>query len=135
MIIEPQAPHTPSAVEQEHIRQALDASQTAIDAISTILTVSTWALAIIAVFLGLVALWGYSAVRRAACDQAKRIANEQFDAYVGTDQFKKLVAERIAKSVEERWGKAVVLTRLEEEPNIAGEPAPFPEKPVKGGEQ
>lgn len=129
------AAHRPTEVESAHIRQALDASQTAIDAISTIVSVSSWTLGIIAVFLGLVALWGYAAIRKAASDEAKRIANATLDTYIDGEEFRQLVKERIAKSVEEQWGKTVVLSRLQEEPPPPNDPQAFPPRNVHGEQQ
>src|SRR5687768_4758167 len=98
------APHTaPSPVEQEHIKQALDASQTAIDAIGTVVTISTWALAIVAVVVSVVAIWGYMAIKREAADQAKQIANKGWADYIETDEFNEMVKAAIAQCVHDHW--------------------------------
>ena len=123
----PPAPHVqPGPVEQEHIKQALEASETAIDAIGTIVSVSTWALGIIAVALTLIAVWGYAAIRRAASEEAKQIANKRFDDYIETDEFKEMVKARIAQSVHDRWGSTFVVSRISEEQKDPNDPSPFP---------
>lgn len=124
-------PVEPSTVEQEHVKQALEASNTAIDAISTVLAISSWTLGIIAVFLGIVALWGYAAIKRAAGSEAKQIANERFNAYIETDEFKDLVKAKIEKSVQDRWQNTVVVSRLSEEPKMPDDPSPFPSGDAK----
>lgn len=119
--------HTvPSPIEQEHIHQALDASQTAMSAIQTVTSVASWTLTIIGIAIALLALWGVTAIIMQARKSAERIANERFDAYIKSDEFKEMVKERISKSVDERWGNAFVVSRLSEDKKPAGEASPFP---------
>lgn len=115
----------PSAVEQAHIDQALAASQTAIDAISTVVSVSTWALAIIGIGIAVIAWWGWSTLKAAARETAKKIANERFDSYIKTETFLEMVKERIDKSVQERWQNTKVAERIEEESKLPDDPSPF----------
>lgn len=58
-----QAPHKPSALEADHIKQALEASQTAMDAIGTVTTVASWALTIMGLFIAIVAFFGFNIIR------------------------------------------------------------------------
>jgi DNA polymerase III sliding clamp (beta) subunit (PCNA family) len=124
--------HTPSGVEQEHIKEALEASQTAMDAIATVTSLTSYTLTILGIFIALLALWGVSAVVRTAKATAKQIANERFKAYIETDEFKELVKERIAKSVDEKWGNTFVIRRLAEDEKDPADFSPFPSAPDKG---
>ena len=121
------APHVPSAIEQEHVKQALEASQTAIDAIGTVLTVSTWALAIIGVAVAFIALWGWSTLKEGANEKAKQIANERLDSYMMSDEFKALMQTRVDVAVKAKWQESL-LKRLEEAVRTADDEAPFPAK-------
>lgn len=116
-----------SPIEQQHIKEALDASQTAISAISTVVSVSTWALAIIGIGVALIALWGWTTLKEAARERATKIANDRFDAYIETDEFKEMVKEKITKSVEDRWKNTFVVRSLvEEQRSPTDEKSPFP---------
>lgn len=123
--------HTPSPIEQEHIKQALDASQTAIDAIGTVLTVSTWALGIIGFAVALIALWGWSTLKEGAREKAKQIANERLDSYMASDEFKALMQARVDVAVKAKWQESL-LKHLEEAVRAADDEAPFPNK--EGGQ-
>jgi|TARA_R110002049_G_scaffold149648_3_gene312700 hypothetical protein len=121
------APHTaPTPVEQNHIDQALQASQTAMDAIGTITSVSSWALGLLALFIGILALWGYGAIKRAAVEEAKQIANKGLKDYIETDEFKNLVKVRIEKSIEAKWQNTHVI-KIDEAVKSPGDVSPFPE--------
>lgn len=115
----------PSAVEKAHIDQALAASQTAIDAISTVVSVSTWALAIIGIGIAIIAWWGWSTLKAAARETAEKIAIRRFDSYIKTDAFLELVKDRIERSVQERWQNTVVVSRLAEDVKSPNDPSPF----------
>lgn len=121
--------HTvPSPIEQQHIREALEASQTAMSAIQTLLSMSQWVLGILAVVLAGIAIFGWVVIRNAVMSQSKQIANKRFDAYIETAGFKDLVSQQIAKSVKERWENTVVVSRLAEERKSPGDASPFPTK-------
>lgn len=127
----PVATHTPSPLEQEHVQQALSASETAIDAISTIVSISTWALAIIGVAVALIAFWGWAALKEAARDKAKQIANESWDSYIGGEEFQALVTRHVEKTVEALWQEREV-ARLQEVGQNAEAMPEFPEPPLEG---
>jgi hypothetical protein len=128
----PQAPLpviVPTAVppiEQEHVKKALEASQTAMDAISTVTAISTYTLTILGVIIAILALWGVGALVRAARSAAKQIANARFNAYIDSDEFKEMVKVRIEKSVQDRWQNTIVVSRLAEDVKAADDPSPFP---------
>ena len=116
----------PSPTEQQHISEALQASQTAMDAIGTIIDVATLSLTIIGIFIGLLALFGVMAIVRQAKAQAKQIANKAVTDYIETDVFKALVNSGIDKSVQDRWRESVVANRLSEERRQPGDESAFP---------
>lgn len=123
--------HVPSAAEQEHIKQALDASQTAIDAISTVLSVSTWALGIIGIGVAVIAFWGWSTLKDAAREKAKQIANERLESYMESDDFRALMQSRIDLAVKANWQESL-LKRLQEVVRSSDDEAAFPLK--EGGQ-
>jgi hypothetical protein len=117
--------HTsPTPVEQEHIRQALEASQTSMDAIQTLLSLSQW---VLAVLIAILALWGLRAVIWGSAKTAKQIANSRFDAYMETKEFRDLVEERLDKALDRRFQDTVVVRTLKEESAAAGDASEFPE--------
>jgi hypothetical protein len=81
---------------------------------------------ILGLVLAGIAVFGWVAIRNAVLSQSKQIANKRLDDYIKTDEFKALVAERIAKSVDERWSNTVVVSRLAEETKSPGDASPFP---------
>lgn len=113
-------------VEQEHIKQALEASQTAMEAISTVTAISTYTLTILGVIIAILALWGVNALVKAARAAAKQIANSRLDSYIKSDEFNELVKLKIEKSVQEKWLNTVVVTRLAEDVKTPDDPSPFP---------
>jgi len=115
----------PSAIEKAHIDQALAASQTAIDAISAVVSVSTWALGLIGIAIAIIALWGWSTLKAAARETAEEIANKRFDSYIKTETFLEMVKERIERSVQERWQNTIVVSRLSEDVKPLNDPSPF----------
>lgn len=119
--------HVPSATEQEHIKQAMEASETAIDAISTVLAVSTWALGIIGIAVALIAFWGWSALKAAASEKAKQIANERLDSYMSSDEFKLVMQNSVDLAVKAKWQDSL-LKRLEEVVRSSDDEAAFPVK-------
>lgn len=120
--------HTsPTPVEQEHIRQALEASQTSMDAIQTLLSLSQWVLTVFAVLIAILALWGLRAVIWGSAKAAKQIANSRFDAYMETKEFRDLVEERLDKALDRRFQNTVVVRTLKEESAAAGDASEFPE--------
>ena len=119
------------AIEQAHVKQALEASQTAMDAISTVTAVSTYTLTILGVMIAILALWGVGALVKAARAAAKQIANSRLDSYIQSDEFNDLVKLKIEKSVQEKWLNTVVVTRLAEDVKSADDPSPFPSGDAK----
>lgn len=119
--------HTPGSIEQEHIKQALEASQTAIDAIGTVLSVSTWALGIIGIAVALIAVWGWSTLKEGAREKAKQIANERLDSYMASENFTKLMRARIDVAIKTEWQESL-LKRVEEAVKPADDEAAFPTK-------
>ncbi|WP_298467196.1 hypothetical protein [uncultured Erythrobacter sp.] len=118
----------PSEVEQEHIDRAIEASQTAMDAIGTVVDISTYTLTVLGVLIAILAIWGVGALVRTARAQAKQIANKRWDSYIESDEFKALVKSRIDEAVKSQKLDAITrkldeLVRDEEE----DEP-PFDEK-------
>lgn len=119
--------HLPSATEQAHINQALEASQTAIDAISTTVAVSSFALTIIGLMLGLIAIVGWSALKEAASEKAKQIANKRLDSYMASDEFRLLMQSSVDLAVKAKWQDSL-LKRLEEVVRSSDDEAAFPVK-------
>lgn len=121
----------PSQVEQAHIDQALSASETAISAIDTILNVSMWSLGILAILLGIIAIFGWGVIRNACLDRAKQIANKRIKAYIEGEEFAALLKERIDKAAKAEW-QARTIERITEAVRREGEDSPFPEKEKEG---
>lgn len=121
-------PHTiPSQAEQAHIQQALDASQTAMDAIGTVTNIASFTLTILGVIIAIVALWGVALIVRGAREAAKQIANERLDGYIQGEDFRALVVEGIDAAVKAKWQDGLI-RRLEEAVRGGDDPSPFPVK-------
>jgi hypothetical protein len=114
--------------EAEHIERALGASETAMQAIDTVTNLATYTLTILGIIIGLVAIVGGVAIWRTAKATAKQIANERFDTYIETDEFKELVKVRIERSINERWQQNAG-ARLAEEQRDPADPQPFDPPP------
>lgn len=121
-------PHaSPSVVEQAHINQALDATQTAINAIDTLLALSSWTLGVLGVVLAGIAVFGWVAIRNAVKSQSEQIANTRLDSYLKSDEFKALLAKKVDESIKAKWQNAIVINGLREDPAPPHDPSPFPE--------
>lgn len=112
-------------LEQNHIDQAIGASQTAMAAVETVLTVSTWALAIMGLVVALVAIVGFFEIRRASINKAGEIANTRFDNYMKGEDFKAFVQERIESAIAAQWEKEM-MSSLVEDIDWDDELPPFP---------
>ncbi len=98
------------------------------DAIGTVVDISTYTLTVLGVLIAILAIWGVGALVRTARAQAKQIANKRWDSYIESDEFKALVKSRIDEAVKSQKLDAITrkldeLVRDEEE----DEP-PFDEK-------
>ena len=125
-----------NGTEEEHIQKALEASQTAMEAIGTVTDLATYTLTILGIIIALVAIFGGAAILRAARATAKQIANKRFDSYMQSPEFKEMVKVRVERSIDERWQR-IEATRLEEEVRDPADPQPFdppPPNPVPPGE-
>lgn len=120
-------PHLPSSVEQEHIKQALEASQTAMDSIGTVTDIASYTLTILGVFIAILALWGVVMIIKAARGAAKQIANSRLDAYIASNEFRDLMVARVDASIKAER-QDLLLKRLEEVVRGADDPTPFPTK-------
>lgn len=118
--------HAATAVEDAHIKQALEASQTAIDAIGAISSIASIALTVLGIGVAIIALWGFVSITRAAKATASKIANSRVEAYIKTEEFDRLVREKIELSIKERWSSSVVASRIVEESSADDEAQPFP---------
>ena len=117
--------HTvPSPIEQVHIREALEASQTAMNAIDTLLSMSQWVLGIMALVVGIIAIFGWGAIRNAVLAQSKQIANKRMVDYIDSEAFSDLLSIKIEEAVVRREQDRDA-QRLAEEPRPEGEAPPF----------
>lgn len=118
----------PTTVEQSHVEQALNASQSAMDAIGTVTDIATYTLTILGVFIAILALWGVGMIIKAARDTAKQIANERLNAYIESEEFQALIQQRVDEGVRAHWQNRA-MQMLEELTRNEGEEPPFKEKP------
>lgn len=116
-----------SPIEQEHISQALDATQIAMGAVQTLLSLSQWVLGILGLVLAGIAIFGWVVIRNATMAQAEQIANKRLDAYMESDDFDKLVAKKVEDCVDARWQNVLVAQSLKDDAKPAGDQPAFPE--------
>ena len=117
----------PSELEQSHVEDAIEASQTAMDAIGTVTDVASYTLTILGVFIAILALWGVGMIVKAARDSAKQIANKRLDDYIEGDEFKALLNSRVDEAVRRERLDAIA-RKLDELSREAEDEAPFAEK-------
>jgi hypothetical protein len=111
--------------------KAVETSQIAMDAISTILAFSSYTLGLLGLFIAGIALFGYILIKQAATNEAAKIADAKLDVYIKSEDFKKILLERIDRSVESRWQNTIVLKSLQEDPRRPDDPNAFPEEVQK----
>lgn len=121
------APVEPSQVEQHHISQALDASETAISAIDTLLNISMWTLGILAILLAVIGIVGWSVIRSACKTAAEQIANTRFDSYIESEEFRAFTQARVDKAIKVNWQKHLIKW-IDEAVRDDTDASPFPEK-------
>ncbi|MBX7501357.1 hypothetical protein K3181_07880 [Qipengyuania sp. YG27] len=124
------ATQEPSQIEQDHIEQALSASDTALSAIDTLLNISMWTLGILAIALAVIGIIGWSVIRAACLNAVKQIANERFDSYMGSEEFRQFTQDRVDRAVKANWQNHL-MKRIEEAVRKDSDPSPFPTKPTK----
>ena len=129
----PNATPEPSQIEQQHIDQALSASETALSAIDTLLNVSMWTLTILAIVLAVIGIIGWAVIRTACLNAAKQIANDRFDSYIKSEEFRQFTQDRVDRAVKANWQNHL-MKRIEEAVRDDSDPSPFPTKPAKDKE-
>ncbi len=113
------------SVDQKH---AIDATETAMAAIDMLLSMSQWVLAILAVILALVAVFGFWEVRRFAAAKAEEIAKEHAKNYLESSVFVEKLEERIKHALDvQKENEAAKGLNVEDD----GEPSEF-EAPPQG---
>lgn len=118
-----------SNLEQQHIDQAIKAYQTALDAIGTIVSVSSYAIGILAFILAVGAFIGYNAIKKAAVAKAKNLAKVSVEEYIKSEDFDNSAADWVQKAVDKKWQSTVVIQHYQAPDREGGETAPFQEKP------
>ena len=120
--------HTvPSPIEQQHINQALQDSQTAMSAIQSLLSLSQTILIVLSIFIAILALWGVSAVYRACCRAARQVAERRINRYIESEEFTQFMSMRIDVAVDSKL-KELLLERVKEALRPADEEQIFPAK-------
>lgn len=123
--------HAPTAIEDAHIQQALDASQTAINAIGAVSSIASLALTVLGIGVAVIAIWGWVTITRGAKAAAVSIANKRLDAYILSPEFSDLVRLKVELSIKERWARSIVAERIVEDTSGGDDPPPFPSGETK----
>ena len=118
----------PQAIMPDHDHEIAD---TALSAISTLLNVSMWTLGILAIVLAIVAIFGWGAIKSACTKVVTQKSEEKLQEHLNSDEFKKLLEDKIQKSVDKRWQSTVVVRQLTAPAKGDGEENPFPEPEKK----
>lgn len=109
----------------------MDASTTAMAAINTVVAVSTVVLAVLGLAVAAIAIFGWTAMRTAAVEQAKKIANQKLDSYMKSEEFEVLAFDLIQRAVDKRWQNTVVVQTFQSTERPQGEANAFPAPPEK----
>lgn len=115
------------ALETEQTR-ALEVADRALTSIDTLLNLSMWVLAVFAIIIALIALFGWGFIARSARRRAEKIAKEAIDAYIKSEMFTNVLEKNVRQEVKSRVGEKVILANLTEEP-AGDDPDPFPQVP------
>lgn len=121
-----------TSLEQEHIDRALAASQTAMDAIGTVVDIATYTLTFLGVLIAILAIWGIKEIWERAERAAERIANKRLAAYIQSQEFSDFVKNRIDKGVEARWQETQIDSMEQEKATASEGEQPFPPPPEEG---
>ena len=116
-------------------RAAQQATETAISAIGTMLSLASWVVGILAFLIALLALAGVGYIAREARKKSEQIANKYLRDYIKSDAFQKQLAARIDEALDRQSEKILVLKTYEPPEREADDAPPFPdlEKPDVDG--
>ncbi|WP_224824868.1 hypothetical protein [Cognatishimia sp. MH4019] len=115
------------ALETEQTK-ALDVADRALTSIDTLLNLSMWVLAVFAIIIALIALFGWGFIARSARRRAEKIAKDAIDEYIKSEMFTNVLEKNVRQEVKSRVGEKVILANLTEEPS-GDDPDPFPQAP------
>lgn len=118
-----EAPAQPTPFN-EHEHEIVD---TALAAIDTILNASMWTLAILALLLAVVAIFGWGSIKLACTKIVTEKSEQKLKEHLASDEFKQLLEDKIQKSVDKRWQSTVVVGSFKAPEKGDGEANPFPE--------
>lgn len=111
--------------------QAFKSTELAINAINSVVGLSQWTLAILGIFIAILAIIGITLINRNGVKRAEKVANKRLDSYLKSDKFNDLLETTLDRLARERWQQAIIIQgqlRVDERPH--GENPPFPEGQV-----
>ncbi len=73
------------------------------DAIDSLVGLSSLVLTILGIVIGLIAIFGWAVIYAGARGQAKQVANRRFEHYIKTEEFSADITKRLDELLEARW--------------------------------
>jgi len=73
------------------------------DAIDSLVGLSSFVLTILGIVIGLIAIFGWAVIYAGARGQAKQVANNRMDRYIKTEEFGAAITKRLDELLEVRW--------------------------------
>lgn len=104
---------------------AVELTEKAVDAIGTVLTLSSWVLGVLGGVIALLAVFGYGFIARGAKEAARKLADDKVDAYIKSKDFADMMQASVEAEVKKRMTNKFILANLTEEQD-GDEPDPFP---------
>lgn len=114
----------------DHEHEIVD---TALAAIDTLLNASMWVLSVLAFVLAVIAIFGWTVIRRASVERATKVAGEKLDEFLSTEDFESLLSDKIQEAIERKWqgGLFINVDAAGSGTNDSPFPEPKTEEPAK----
>lgn len=127
-----------AAAEQAAPTHEHEIIDTALASIDSLLNASMWTLTIFAIVIAIlgailagVAIFGWGVIKQACLTAVTKKAEIKLTDFLGSEEFKQLLEDKIQKSVEARWQSTVVLQHLKAPEKSKDYANPFPTKPER----
>jgi type IV secretory pathway TrbD component len=112
---------------------AADLAEASMAAISSILALSTWVLAVLGIVLACVAIVGWVAVHKGAQRKAAEVAKRHVQEHIKGQGFSDMLEKLIQDEVREKLSQTHIVHHIRQEANGNGND-PFPQPPDAKGE-
>lgn len=118
------------ALIAEH-HQVVRSSEIAMDAITTMLSLSQWVLGVLGLAIALIALVGLGLIYRIVKRRIDDITNRRLEEHLTSVEFDERIDAIVASAVHAKFQNIYIVERIEQVSRRKDDPSPFPDQETK----